>query len=144
MHCLTPSCSVQKVAFLGGRSSVAIWLKCVPCASPWFLPAPWPIEASAGVPPCSMSALAGRQPSRSLRAVRGNLDVRYPLMPMATTAEALLHVVAILRECVASTASSCSPLALGEHVMESLFSSAVTLSFELNLVLSLRRAEWLV
>ncbi len=45
------------------------------------------------------------------------------------------------------------PLALGEHVTESLVFSAVTLSltgapvlesFELNLVLSLRRVEWLV
>ena len=30
------------------------------------------------------------------------MDVRYSLMPMAATAEALLHVVAIMRECIAS------------------------------------------
>ncbi len=82
---------------------------CTLCV-PMFLSVPWPIEASAGVLPCLMFALAGRQPSRSLRAIKGNLDVRYPLMPMATMAEALLHVVAIMRECFASTASSCWPL----------------------------------
>ena len=70
-----------------GRNCPSSGHWCAICASSWCLFAPWPIEVSAGTP-FLMSALAGRQPSRSLRVIMDKWDVRCSLIPRATMAAA--------------------------------------------------------